>query len=270
MASDNISVNTNGRFWWRSLTDVDPITLEPLKRLRYPPFPLRADAHVCTWFDGHVLGTYLISTGNFTHPLSRRELTREDCVQLDAYLELHNELPCPCSTVHGDGPAHRTTSALAHRITTAFAPLSLPSSCARRLGKPDVVLAYDNKEDYNKPPSRESRVAALQHAATDLLTALFATATQRTRDPEPSQPLDRAAADAARAVDPSQFYDEQHFPGLSEQAATAAAQAASGSWGGASPALTNGALRGPAARLNLTSADHFPALGGDGERPAPA
>jgi len=89
MASDNISVNTNGRFWWRSLTDVDPITLEPLKRLRYPPFPLRADAHVCTWFDGHVLGTYLISTGNFTHPLSRRELTREDCVQLDAYLELH-------------------------------------------------------------------------------------------------------------------------------------------------------------------------------------
>jgi hypothetical protein len=101
MASD-LQLNTSGRFWWRSLTDVDPITLEPLKRLRYPPFPLRADATVCTWFDGHVLGTYLISTGNFTHPLSRRELSREDCEALDAYLVQHR---CVARTRDGLRPS---------------------------------------------------------------------------------------------------------------------------------------------------------------------
>ena len=101
--SADLSVSTSGRFWWRSLTDVDPITLEPLKRLRYPPFGLRADDVVSTWFDGHVLATYLVSTGNFCHPLSRRELTREDCQALDAYL-LQNRSASPahrCIRAHG-------------------------------------------------------------------------------------------------------------------------------------------------------------------------
>ena len=65
------------------LTECDPISLEPLRLLRYPPFECRADLSLshCVasdWFDGRVLASYLVSTGNFTHPISRRELTRAD------------------------------------------------------------------------------------------------------------------------------------------------------------------------------------------------
>ena len=73
------------------LTECDPISLEPLRLLRYPPFECRADLSLshCVasdWFDGRVLASYLVSTGNFTHPISRRELTRADCAALDRYL----------------------------------------------------------------------------------------------------------------------------------------------------------------------------------------
>lgn len=257
-SNENLTINTSTRFWWRSLTDVDPITLEPLKRLRYPPFPLRADATVCTWFDGHVLGTYLISTGNFTHPLSRRELTREDCAALDAYLVQHR-----CAR-----PPRRLRAARPHSPP----PPPRPAPPARRLGKADVTTAYDNREDYNKTPTRENRVAMLQAAATDLLTSLFASASARGRPAaeasDGSSAAERAAADAARAVDPSHFSDEVHFPTLSEQAAAAVAANAGAlggsSWAaaGSSSSLTNGAMRGPAARINFSSSEQFPSLGG--------
>ena len=44
---------------------MDPISLEPLRSLRYPPFELRADpslthATSSDWFDGAVLAAYLI------------------------------------------------------------------------------------------------------------------------------------------------------------------------------------------------------------------
>jgi len=72
---------------------VDPISLEPLLSLPYAPFELRADPSlVCTdndWFDGHVLSHYLVSTGTFLHPISRRELTRDECASLDSYLVQH-------------------------------------------------------------------------------------------------------------------------------------------------------------------------------------
>ena len=72
---------------------VDPISLEPLSSMPYPAFELRADPTFTTvdndWFDPLTLSSYLVSTGNFTHPISRRELTRADCQSLDAFLELH-------------------------------------------------------------------------------------------------------------------------------------------------------------------------------------
>jgi len=74
---------------------VDPISLEPLADLPYPPFVLRANrARVSANdnFDGNVLASYLVSTGRFDHPISRRELVREECVRLDAYL-VHHKLP---------------------------------------------------------------------------------------------------------------------------------------------------------------------------------
>jgi hypothetical protein len=37
-------------------------------------------------YAGKVLSRYLVSTGNFTHPVSRRPLTRAECVALDDYM----------------------------------------------------------------------------------------------------------------------------------------------------------------------------------------
>ena len=50
------------------------------------------------------LAAYLVSTGGFQHPISRRELTREDCVSLDKYL-----------VAHGHGEA-RVEHAYDHRL----------------------------------------------------------------------------------------------------------------------------------------------------------
>lgn len=48
--------------WWRSLpaSECDPISLEPLKKLRRAPFVLEEDGHAYR-FDGRVLAAYLVS-----------------------------------------------------------------------------------------------------------------------------------------------------------------------------------------------------------------
>ena len=41
------------------------------------------------WFDGIVLAHYLVATAHFVHPISRRELSRDECVAPDAYCVEH-------------------------------------------------------------------------------------------------------------------------------------------------------------------------------------
>ena len=79
--------------WWivppySSMTD--PITLEALYRLRHPPFHLPSNPSLShgtssDYFDGRILAAYLVSSCNFTHPTSRREITLEECVALDEW-----------------------------------------------------------------------------------------------------------------------------------------------------------------------------------------
>ncbi|KAL3906826.1 MAG: hypothetical protein SGPRY_010402, partial [Prymnesium sp.] len=133
------------RWWAHSLSaQDDPISLEPLRTLAYPPFQLLADpllAHATNsdWFDGKVLASYLISTGSFYHPISRRELDRGECEELDRYLREYN------------------------------------------LGKPAVTEAFDNKEAYKQadgvPP--DSRVYALRAEAEMVLHSLFRASSNR-------------------------------------------------------------------------------------------
>jgi hypothetical protein len=85
-----------GTRWWVAALaqEDDPISLEPLRKLRYPPFECRSDPTLphrtsSDWFDGHVLATYLVATANFVHPISRRELSRIECVALDEYCREH-------------------------------------------------------------------------------------------------------------------------------------------------------------------------------------
>ena len=84
--------------WWQALTDSDPITMEPLCAMKYPPFELEVESteagrpSVSHYFDGKVLAHYIVSTGNFTNPNNRQDLTRSECVRLDKYLR-DNHLP---------------------------------------------------------------------------------------------------------------------------------------------------------------------------------
>ncbi|KAL1512378.1 hypothetical protein AB1Y20_005636 [Prymnesium parvum] len=86
--------------WWASelSTEYCPISLEPLRSLRYPPFQLAADLTLThrtgsDWFDPRVLATYLIASGKFFHPVSRRPISKEECDALDAHCLSHRLLP---------------------------------------------------------------------------------------------------------------------------------------------------------------------------------
>ena len=74
--------------WWQRLEDEDPISLEPIAELSYAPFelPNEIGGEQATWFDGRVLAHYLVSTGKFEHPITRRELQAGECRKLDSYL----------------------------------------------------------------------------------------------------------------------------------------------------------------------------------------
>ena len=90
--------------WWKTLeeTIVDPISLEPIKDLNYPPFelvsqhktsdPSKSDGRVTHYFDGQFLAHYVVSTANFINPVNRARLDLGVCKRLDAYLR-ENTLP---------------------------------------------------------------------------------------------------------------------------------------------------------------------------------
>ena len=151
------------------LTECDPISLEPLRLLRYPPFECRADLSLshCVasdWFDGRVLASYLVSTGNFTHPISRRELTRADCAALDRYL-VEN-----CLSI-------TSTSRLFPEGSADGSPSRSRRPSSTEADDPEgrwVQHAYEHRDDYNSPPSAGSRVEQLRAEASSVLRALFA------------------------------------------------------------------------------------------------
>lgn len=96
------------QLWWESLTDdiEDPITLEPINTLSYPPFILRKQASSTAagnsasnnenrndalyHFDGLALASYIVSRGIFQNPLTRESLTWDDCRRLDQYLDAYD------------------------------------------------------------------------------------------------------------------------------------------------------------------------------------
>ncbi|CAE8607448.1 unnamed protein product [Polarella glacialis] len=78
--------------WWRKLVDEDPITLEPLKELGFPPFKLTSGINATGashYFDAVALASYLTRRGIFENPLTREPLGLQECVQLDEHLRLH-------------------------------------------------------------------------------------------------------------------------------------------------------------------------------------
>jgi hypothetical protein len=83
---------------------LDPISLEPLSELRYPAFNLPIDGEDGSHselYDARVLSNYLVSTGNFHHPTSRRPLQRAECQRMDTFIRKHR-LGRPCVTASFD------------------------------------------------------------------------------------------------------------------------------------------------------------------------
>jgi hypothetical protein len=108
--------------WWALLDHVDPISLEPLSALQYPPFELKAAADTTSssdFFDGRTLAMWLVSSGNFSHPLSRRELLRSEIVALDTHLRRHRIDQGICEVARVFDQQSRAGSTVPQELSTA-------------------------------------------------------------------------------------------------------------------------------------------------------
>lgn len=101
--------NQKKKAWLKYLPEgsMDPISLEPLDTMLYPPFALKisepydpvpewptkedmnSETPIHHLFDGRVLAYYLVSQLQFIDPLNRRDLTRPEIENLDEYLRRH-------------------------------------------------------------------------------------------------------------------------------------------------------------------------------------
>ena len=67
--------------WWATLTDEDPITLEPLGDLAIAPVEVNG-----RYFDAASLAAYLAESGRLEDPCTRAPLGRAACAALDDHL----------------------------------------------------------------------------------------------------------------------------------------------------------------------------------------
>ena len=170
--------------WWKNLKiipagEVDPISLEPIEELTYPPFVLAASEpydviHVpgdvkklsldeinTKWhlFDGRVLAYYLVSQMQFIDPLNRRELTRRELLHLDKYLKQFNLIPnSPSTGLAKKGPSskHKSNGV----VIAAF----------------DSIERRQNTSGQQNGQTGQTRVEVLQREAAEILSALFGNA----------------------------------------------------------------------------------------------
>ena len=148
--------------WWRTADLGEcPITLECFSTLGYPPFALyhpgKNHEGVYAYFDGLALASYIVSRGVFQNPLTRIELTTEDCRRLDRYLEAH------CYS--GDAAAAATIFRGSRVISVAEA-FALRNSVH--------VESTTSRSDRNRSNERDrERIQVLQNTATAALAGLF-------------------------------------------------------------------------------------------------
>ena len=223
--------------WWASLEDEDPVTLEPLASLLYPPFTLGA-----SHFDGLALAEYLCAARLMANPLTRQPLTRDDCERLDVYLAVHNpgetggrvveafEAAVAASAEAAAAGAAQAAALAAERAATAAALLrafftaplrraEAPLSAGEGVQADGAFSVIDDDQSLGRGSSRaqiESRSPPLQEAeafpalpgsdgvATPSVTpgpVSFLNAASSFRPPPaaPRPALNRAAAVAKRA-----------------------------------------------------------------------
>jgi len=157
-------------YWWKTANLGEcPITLECFSTLEYPPFALYHDGKtddcndcdgVSTYFDGLALASYIVSRGVFQNPLTRVELTAEDCRRLDRYLEDH------CYSSNADTSTKIFRGSRAISVAEAFA-LRNSVSVETTSMRSDRGLSNTNNE------RNRERIQILQNTATAALAGLF-------------------------------------------------------------------------------------------------
>lgn len=196
-----------------------PITLEPLSTLPYPPFALSTsttanehDAYVTTtshprpacekmpsssfsashdygrhrhhqvsYFDGLALATYTVSRGIFQNPLTRQNLTMQDCRRLDEYLV---EYCYRKSDI--DGNIKNSDDGLRFGNTYRNSKFSVAEAFALRnsvrvdmsrsgigAGRSDDNVMNNNNVNVDVDQGAVQRMNALRNAATAALAGLF-------------------------------------------------------------------------------------------------
>ena len=86
--------------WWESLPYDDPITLEPICSLAFPPFSLQGN-----YFDPVALSAYIVTRFKFENPLTRQPISAEECVTLDEHVSRH----CSSFRWSPDAPSTRVS-----------------------------------------------------------------------------------------------------------------------------------------------------------------
>lgn len=156
--------------WWARLPGACPISLELLRTMPYPPFELRAAAprgdegqgvsvralRTCSsgdFYDPTILAAYLVSTGSFLHPTSRRPIEREECIHLDVHLSSH----CYRSAARRSAAAKGSDQDIVSR-------------------EQKVTHAFDHRHEYGHASrtNTEGRLASDRREAEVILQALFA------------------------------------------------------------------------------------------------
>merc|ERR1719421_1209914 len=79
------------RRWWSSIDTECPISLARIGDLQEPPFVLATEGSAAKhYFDARFLANFLVSSLDFIDPVNRRELTREECRELDDFMADHH------------------------------------------------------------------------------------------------------------------------------------------------------------------------------------
>jgi hypothetical protein len=143
-----------------------PTIRQPSKiSARYAPFELPSSDEKVYFFDGKVLANYLVSSANFVHPVSRRPLTREEVLSLDAYLEKHK-----CGNACVTHVFDRWVDASTDPSTDALFRVGFRLAVVYMYVHVLRVFCRKDSSDTNA----HNHVEALRREATGVLEALFA------------------------------------------------------------------------------------------------
>lgn len=173
--------------WWSQLTDVDPISLEPLAALPYEPFKLATGSDVDTLFDPTMLASYLISTGSFMHPISRRPLTQADCEALDCHLAACGLKAANVADSFKEKANAAATTATAHDMQVNFDEAQAQAQLARVRADVEALAESLRRAFYGASRAPRGRGAAVDDLQEEARAGLRAPVRRRVgaRGPEP-------------------------------------------------------------------------------------